>query len=289
MAFRKFIYSTTEAALTNAITAKTVTNDDIAFVNENGVMFIQTQGVKFPCGYSKAEADNRYLKLTGGTLTGDLKLSNASVVFEGDPVTTRLELEEVSGMNITGNGMSITTDAGIDGGFSGYYTDGDASSNNNIPNASFNIDCNGYNIYNRDGSGSSARNVIITGYDQYGAVVARTTDPSDSDIILEDYRFGFFNDSGEDSFCGLTPTGVKLYGGSSSKILVSDGTTSTLKTINNTSLLGSGNISVLTSHQDISGKSDKTHTHSVKINGVTKTIAATGGTAVDLGTYLTSH
>lgn len=45
----------------------------------------------------------------------------------------------------------------------------------------------------------------------------------------------------------------------------------------------------LTSHQDISGKSDKTHTHSVKINGVTKTIAAAGGTAVDLGTYLTSH
>ena len=45
----------------------------------------------------------------------------------------------------------------------------------------------------------------------------------------------------------------------------------------------------LTSHQDVSGKSDKTHTHSVKINGVTKTIAATGGTAVDLGTYLTSH
>ena len=45
----------------------------------------------------------------------------------------------------------------------------------------------------------------------------------------------------------------------------------------------------LTSHQDISGKSDKSHTHSVMINGVTKTIAATGGTPVDLGTYLTSH
>ncbi len=45
----------------------------------------------------------------------------------------------------------------------------------------------------------------------------------------------------------------------------------------------------LTSHQDISGKSDKSHTHSVKINGVTKTIAATGGTPVDLGNYLTSH
>ena len=39
----------------------------------------------------------------------------------------------------------------------------------------------------------------------------------------------------------------------------------------------------------LSGKSAISHTHSVKINGVTKTIAASGGTAVDLGTYLTSH
>ena len=58
----------------------------------------------------------------------------------------------------------------------------------------------------------------------------------------------------------------------------------------------------LTSHQSLdnyytkssvdsllSDKSATSHTHSVKINGVTKTIAATGGTAVDLGTYLTSH
>ena len=58
----------------------------------------------------------------------------------------------------------------------------------------------------------------------------------------------------------------------------------------------------LTSHQSLanyytkssvdtllSDKSATSHTHSVKINGVTKTIAATGGAAVDLGTYLTSH
>lgn len=58
----------------------------------------------------------------------------------------------------------------------------------------------------------------------------------------------------------------------------------------------------LTSHQSLanyynkssvdsllSGKSANSHTHSVKINGLTKTIAATGGAAVDLGTYLTSH
>lgn len=36
----------------------------------------------------------------------------------------------------------------------------------------------------------------------------------------------------------------------------------------------------------LKGKSDTTHTHSVKINGSTKTIAASGGTAVDLGSYL---
>lgn len=37
------------------------------------------------------------------------------------------------------------------------------------------------------------------------------------------------------------------------------------------------------------GKSSTSHTHSVIINGITKTIAASGGAAVDLGTYLTSH
>lgn len=37
------------------------------------------------------------------------------------------------------------------------------------------------------------------------------------------------------------------------------------------------------------GKSSTSHTHSVIINGVTKTITASGGVAVNLGTYLTSH
>lgn len=37
------------------------------------------------------------------------------------------------------------------------------------------------------------------------------------------------------------------------------------------------------------GKSSTSHTHSVIINGVTKTIAASGSAAVNLGTYLTSH
>ena len=58
----------------------------------------------------------------------------------------------------------------------------------------------------------------------------------------------------------------------------------------------------LTSHQSLanyytksqvdsiaSGKSSTSHTHSVIINGTTKIIAASGDTAVNLGTYLTSH
>lgn len=48
-------------------------------------------------------------------------------------------------------------------------------------------------------------------------------------------------------------------------------------------------VAVLDSRNYNSYVSSKTHTHSVIINGVTKTIAATGGTAVNLGTYLTAH
>lgn len=71
---------------------------------------------------------------------------------------------------------------------------------------------------------------------------------------------------------------------------------------NGTSITFTKGATFLTSHQSLanyytkssvdsllSGKSATSHTHSVKINGVTKTIAATGGTAVDLGTYLTTH
>ena len=71
---------------------------------------------------------------------------------------------------------------------------------------------------------------------------------------------------------------------------------------NGTSITFTKGATFLTSHQSLanyytkssvdsllSGKSATSHTHSVKINGVAKTIAATGGTAVDLGNYLTAH
>lgn len=73
------------------------------------------------------------------------------------------------------------------------------------------------------------------------------------------------------------------------------------KIANGVITLGANTITPITSHQSLanyytktevgnllSAKSATSHTHSVKINGTTKTIAATGGTAVDLGTYLVS-
>ena len=94
-----------------------------------------------------------------------------------------------------------------------------------------------------------------------------------------------------------------LEGGSATSISVSgSGNAVTSVTKNGTTITFTKGATYLTSHQSLSnyytkssvdsllnGKSATTHTHSVKINGVTKTIAATGGTAVDLGTYLTSH
>lgn len=71
---------------------------------------------------------------------------------------------------------------------------------------------------------------------------------------------------------------------------------------NGTSITFTKGATFLTSHQSLAnyyiksqvdnianGKSSTSHTHSVTINGVTKTIAASGGTAVNLGTYLTTH
>lgn len=85
-------------------------------------------------------SDVSYLPLTGGTLTGDVTFNNAGMVLSHDDGAATLDMELTTGMNITPGGLSITTDAGIDGGFSGYYSAGDESSNNNIPVLSFNID-----------------------------------------------------------------------------------------------------------------------------------------------------
>ena len=49
------------------------------------------------------------------------------------------------------------------------------------------------------------------------------------------------------------------------------------------------NGNLVVSGKAVSDFAASSHTHTVKINGATKTISATGGAAVDLGTYLTSH
>ena len=94
-----------------------------------------------------------------------------------------------------------------------------------------------------------------------------------------------------------------LEGGSAMNVSVSgSGNAVTAISKSGTTIIVTKGTTFLTSHQSLanyytkssvdsllSGKSATSHTHSVKINGVTKTIAASGGTAVDLGTYLTSH
>lgn len=142
---------------------------------------------------------------------------------------------------------ALVADNAIDGGFAGYYDDGLVSSNNNTPAAAFQVDYNGLYITDRSGSGSSAKLATCAYYDRFAAITGCNDDPTSSSIVLSDYGFGFFAEYPSDSnFYGLTPTGVKLYGGSSSKVVVSDGTMSELKTVNGTSLLGSGNITTAT-------------------------------------------
>lgn len=139
----------------------------------------------------------------------------------------------------------LLTDAGIDGGWGGYYDMGDASSNNGIPVAAFTVDWNGFQSYTREGSGESAKYDLYTFLDsQAGLFVGIGEDPS-IEASSGDFGIGFFAEYPTDeNFYGLTPTGVKLYGGSSSKLVVSDGTMTELKTVNKTSILGTGNINI---------------------------------------------
>lgn len=114
-------------------------------------------------------------------------------------------------------------------------------------------------------------------------------------------------------FCAPTKSGnivVSTYPGSNDNLYFGYGETGrTDNSLRNTmhwdaanNIFYVGDKAVLTAHQSLANyytktdadkllnaKSATSHTHSVKINGTTKTIAATGGTAVDLGTYLTSH
>lgn len=101
------------------------------------------------------------------------------------------------------------------------------------------------------------------------------------------------------------PTSLSGYGitdGVNAVSVTGSGNAVTAASVSGHTLTLTKGATYLTSHQSLSnyytkssvdsllnGKSATSHTHSVKINGVTKTIAATGGTAVDLGTYLTSH
>lgn len=125
-----------------------------------------------------------------------------------------------------------------------------------------------------------------TTLDGYGITNAYTKDEITN--TLTNY---LTNDSAENTYqpigTYLTPQSLNEYVNIINKIGAGNAVTDITKSDNIVTV--TKGTTFLTSHQDISGKSDTTHTHSVMINGATKTIAATGGTPVDLGTYLTSH
>nr|DAG90662.1 MAG TPA: Receptor recognition protein, Long tail, Helical sandwich, Tail fiber [Crassvirales sp.] len=90
--------------------------------------------------------------------------------------------------------------------------------------------------------------------------------------------------------------------GATSISLTGTGNAITNVTKNGTDITFTKGSTFLTSHQSLSnyynktevntianGKSNTSHTHKVSINGVVKTIAASDGDAVNLGTYLTAH
>ena len=86
---------------------------------------------------------------------------------------------------------------------------------------------------------------------------------------------------------GISAERIVKTGGTATQVLMADGSVKTLNANNGVAGLDSnGNVPLA---QLGNLKSSTSHTHSVIINGVTKTIAASGGAAVNLGTYLTSH
>ena len=178
--------------------------------------------------------------------TEDTRSSTSSKVWNNSNINTIYVPGTPSSPNIASVPCGLITDAGIDGGWAGYYDTGDMASNNNMPAAVFKVDYYGLSMYDRVGSGSSATYEESSRLDKtMGVFIDSYVSPSDDGIYLSDYGFGFFGYCPTDeNFCGLTPTGVKLYGGNSSKLVVSDGTMTELKTVNKTSILGTGNINI---------------------------------------------
>lgn len=106
-------------------------------------------------------------------------------------------------------------------------------------------------------------------FDDVFLVLGNDLNSTDSGFVPDDYFIGFCKNKAY----GLTPNGVKVLNGSNSKLLNSNGGTTTLKTINNQSLIGSGNITIS------SGTSfPSTFTVIKDINNLTYSTAPSNGT-----------
>ena len=123
-------------------------------------------------------------------------------------------------------------------------------------------------------SNGGQQNPNYFGTNKIGGLMMNTTVNGNNDykdwLVLDCYEG---NDVGGAVAIGINRQRLGAY------IMRSEATRNTWKS--SAELLGTHNYS--------SYVSPKTHTHSVKINGSTKIIAASGDSVVDLGTYLTSH
>lgn len=200
-------------------------------------------------------------KLPTGLFIGD---SNTGGSFQIGNIILRTKSGDPNILEIVSASSNKTAHLGVQGGISAYGT------------------------YTPSTGGGGGLNGTIVPYS-----IAITSDPqnegskiaSASSIYKLHSRISAIENNGATSIT-VTGTGNAI--------------TSVVK--NGTSITFTKGATFLTSHQSLanyytkssvdsllSGKSATSHTHSVIINGTTKIIAASGGTAVNLGTYLTSH
>lgn len=231
--------------------------------------------------------------------------TNKAIKIDGNLYTTGGITAYGAGASTTGGGGLIASVISYARILEGSYTDADLTS---IPNA--------YAIKALDSrisslEGGSAMNVSVSGS---GNAVTAISKSGTTIIVTKGTTFLTSHQSlasyltRTDAASLYQPKGNYLTAHQSLDGYVNAITTSgSGNAITSVSKSGKGitftkGATFLTSHQSLanyytkssvdsllSGKSATSHTHSVKINGVTKTIAASGGTAVDLGTYLTSH
>ena len=239
----------------NAITAASISGHSLTL----------TKGSTF--SLSNHNHDNTYLKLSGGTLTGGLTV-NANITATGIGSFGKVKIGDIYIINDGKGNLYIQKTDGTTA--ANFYATG------------------GITAYGESStsSGGGGLNASVLSYE---SALKLTSNTGELSQVASAWSVKALHDSILD-LQGGSATNIETTGsGNAVTSITKDGTTISV-------VKGS---TFLTSHQSLAdylkiadaktAYSPIGHTHSVKINGATKTIAATSGTAVDLGTYLTSH